>query len=133
MEVSSMEDALIVSRLNELENLILQLRREVKETKPKNNDSLPQQRYFTLKEAVELKYGKNAPYSTISTNYALMPCGNTNFEIVGGVRRWKSEFVWEWINITDKDVISYLNKYHVPLTGRIGEKYLKKYKKEESV
>ena len=128
-----MEDALIVSRLNELENLILQLRREVKETTPKNNDSLPQQRFFTLKEAVELKYGKNAPYSTISTNYALMPCGNTNFEIVGGVRRWKSEFIWEWINIADKDVISYLNKYHVPLTGRIGEKYLKKYKKEESV
>jgi len=82
---------------------------------------------------VELKYGKNAPYTTISTNYALMPCGNTNFEIVGGVRRWKSEFIWEWINIADKDVISYLNKYHVPLTGRIGDKYLKKYKKEESV
>ena len=127
-----MEDVLIVSRLNELENLILQLRREVKETKPKKNDSLPQQRYFTLKEAVELKYGKNAPYSTISTNYALMPCGNTNFEIVGGVRRWKSEFIQEWINIADKDVISYLNKYHVPLTGRIGEKYLKKYGKEAS-
>lgn len=128
-----MNDELIISRMNELEKLILQLRREVNESKPKNEESLPKQRYFTLKESVELKYGKNAPYTTISTNYALMPCGNTNFEIVAGVRRWKSELIWEWINITDKDIIPYLEKYHVPLTGRIGEKYLKKYKKEESV
>ena len=128
-----MNDELIISRMNELEKLILQLRREVNESKPKSDDSLPKQRYYTLKEAVKLKYGPNAPYTTISTNYALMPCGNTNFEIVAGVRRWKSEYIWEWVNIVDKDVIPYLEKYHVPLTGRIGEKYLKKYKREESV
>ena len=95
--------------------------------------NLTTQKYFTLKEAVELKYGKNAPYTTISTNYALMPCGNTNFEIVAGLRRWKSEFIWEWINVTDKDLLSYLEKYHVPLTGRISEKYKKYIKKEDSV
>ena len=125
-----MNDELINTRMMELENLILKLCREVKEAKPKSNYSFPQQRYFSLKEAVELKYGKNAPYTTISTNYALMPCGNTNFEIVAGVRRWKSELILEWINVTDKDIIPYLEKYHVPLTGRIGEKYLKKYGKE---
>lgn len=128
-----MNDELILARINELENLILRLSREVKESKPKNNDSLTTQKYFTLKEAVELKYGKNAPYTTISTNYALMPCGNTNFEIVAGLRRWKSEFIWEWINVADKDLISYLAKYHVPLKGRIGEKYKKYIKKEDSV
>ena len=128
-----MEDTMIMSRMNEIETLILQLRRDVKEAKSPTKDSLPSQKYFTLREAVELKYGKNMPYSTISTNYALMPCGNTNYEIVAGVRRWKSEFIWEWMNIVDKDIVSYLEKYHVPLTGRIGEKYLKKYKKEESI
>lgn len=128
-----MDDELIISRMNELEKLILLLRKEFKESKSNNNDSLQKQRYFTLKEAVELKFGISAKYTTISTNYALMPCGNTNFEIVAGVRRWKSELIFEWLNITDKDIISYLEKYHVPLTGRIGEKYLKKYKMEKSL
>ena len=127
-----MNDELVLSRINELENLILRLSRDVKESKPKSNDSFPQQRYYCLKEAVELKYGKSASYTTISTNYALIPCGNTNYEIVGGVRRWKSELILEWLNVTDKDIIPYLEKYHVPLTGRIGEKYLKKYGKEAS-
>ena len=40
-------DELIISRMNELESLILQLRREVKEVKSSNNDSLPHQKYFT--------------------------------------------------------------------------------------
>lgn len=128
-----MEDTMIMTRMNEIENLILQLRREVRESKSPNNDSLSTQKYFTLREAVELKYGKNMPYTTISTNYALMPCGNTNFEIVAGIRRWKSEFIKEWINIADKDLVTYLSKYHVPLTGRIGEKYKKYIKKEDSV
>jgi hypothetical protein len=128
-----MNDELIISRMNELEKLILQLRREVKESEKKSKDSLPNQKYYTLKEAVELKFGKNTPYSTISTNYCLMPCGNSHYEVIAGVRRWKSEYIFEWLEITDKDIISYLEKYHVPLTGRIGEKYLKKYKREESV
>ncbi|SFI68064.1 hypothetical protein SAMN04487775_104101 [Treponema bryantii] len=129
-----MNDELIISRINELESLILKLSRDLKESTPKSNDSLSKQRFFSLKEAVELKYGNSQSYTTISTNYALIPCGNTNYEIVGGVRRWKSELILEWLNVTDKDIIPYLEKYHVPLTGRIGEKYLKKYgKKEESV
>ena len=128
-----MNDELLISRMNELESLILKLRQEVRQSIQPNQDSLPNQEYFTLKEAVELKYGKNFPYTTVSTNYALMPCGNTNFEIIAGCRRWKKNLIEEWINIVDKDVVSYLEKYHVPLTGRIGEKYLKKYKKEESI
>ncbi len=128
-----MNEELLVSRMNEIENLILALRREVKESKTQITDSKPQQKYFTLKEAVEMKYGKNFPYTTISTNYALMPCGNTNYEIHGGRRMWESRYIYEWMEISDKDVISYLEKYHVPLRGRIGEKYLKKYKKEKTI
>ena len=124
---------MIMTRMNEIENLILQLRREVRESKSPNNDSLSSQKYFTLREAVELKFGKNMPYTTISTNYALMPCVNTNFEIMAGIKRWKSELIREWINVSDKDLISYLAKYHVPLKGRIGEKYKKYIKKEDSV
>ncbi len=127
-----MNEELIISRMNELESLILQLRKEVKQSVQPNTDSLPSQEYFTLKEAVALKYGKNFPYSTVSTNYALMPCGNTNFEIIAGCRRWKRNLILEWLNVVDKDVVAYLEKYHVPLTGRIGEKYLKKYGKEAS-
>lgn len=125
-----MDDEYIIERINEFEKLIIQLRRELKESSNKSKDTLPAQKYFTLKEAVELKFGKNTPYTTISTNYCLMPCGNTNFEVIAGLKRWKSEYIYEWLNITDKDIITYLSKYNVPLTGRIGEKYLKKYKKE---
>ena len=127
-----MNDEVIISRMNEIESLIIQLRREVKESGNKKSETLPHQKYFTLKEAVELKFGKNTPYSTISTNYCLMPCGNSHYEVIAGVRRWKSEYIYEWLEISDKDIIPYLEKYHVPLTGRIGEKYLKKYKKEKS-
>ena len=127
-------DELIISRMNELERLILKLTREVKEVKSSNNDSLPHQKYYTLKEACAWKFGKDAPYSTCSTNYLLMPCCNTNYEIIGGVRRWESKYIQEWLEITDQDIIAYAAKYHIPLTGRIGEKYLKKYgKREESV
>lgn len=117
--------------MNELESLILQLRREVKEVKTTNNDSLPHQKYYTLKEACAWKFGKDTSYSTCSTNYLLMPCCNTNYEIIAGVRRWESKYIKEWLEITDKDIIAYAEKYHVPLTGRIGEKYLKKYGKKE--
>lgn len=125
-----MNDELLVTRMNEIETLLLAMRRELKESFQKNADLKPQQRYFTLKEAVELKYGKNFPYTSVSTNYALMPCGNTNYEIHSGKRMWESKYIWEWMEISDKDIIPYLEKYHVPLRGKIGEKYLKKYKKE---
>lgn len=126
-----MNDELIISRINELETLILQLRREVREFESSNTDSFPQQKYWTLKEACVLKFGKNAAYTTTSTNYLLMPCCNTNYEIIAGVRRWESKYIKEWLDITDQDIIAYAEKYHVPLTGRIGEKYLKKYGKKE--
>lgn len=126
-----MNDELLVSRMNEIESILLALRRELKDSIPCTMDATPQQQYFTLKEAVALKYGKNYPYTTVSTNYALMPCGNTNYEIHGGRRMWKAEYIKEWLTISDKDVISYLAKYHVPLVGRIGEKYLKRYTKEK--
>lgn len=121
-----MNDELMVARMNEIESILLALRRELKESTTKNTDSKPQQRYYTLKEAVELKFGKDCPYTTISTNYALMPCGNTNFEIIAGKKRWKSEYIIEWLDTCDKDLVKYLAKYNVPLRGRIGEKY-KKY------
>lgn len=126
-----MNDELLVARMNEIESILLALRRELNESVKKNTDYKPHQRYYTLKEAVELKFGKDCPYTTISTNYALMPCGNTNFEIIAGKKRWKSELILEWIETSDKDIPQYLAKYNVPLKGRIGEKYLKKYKKEE--
>ena len=118
-----MNDELIISRMNELESLILQLRKELKESVHPKSDSFPNQEYFTLREAVELKYGKNFPYTTVSTNY----------EIVAGCRRWKAPLIREWVNVVDNMLIPYLRKYNVPLTGRIGEKYLKKYGKEDSV
>lgn len=124
-------DDLIIPRLNELENLILKLSREVKELKLSNNDSLPQQKYWSLKEACKLKFGDSS-YITCQTNRLLMPCCNTNYEIIAGVRRWEFKYIKEWLEISDKDIISYAQKYHVPLTGRIGEKYLKKYGKEAS-
>ena len=126
-----MEDALLVSRMNEIESLILRLTHELRESRTRTSDSSSDQRYYSLREAVRLKYGPNASYTTISTNYALMPCGNTNFEVIGGVRRWRKEFIQEWIDVTDRDIPAYLERYNVPLRGRIGEKYLKKYGRKE--
>ena len=126
-----MTDEIMISKFYELEKLILQLSREVKEFKSPNSDSLSKQKYFTLKEACALKFGVSAPYTTCSTNYLLMPCCNTNYEVIAGVRRWESKYIKEWLDITDQDIIAYAEKYHVPLTGRLGEKYLKKYGKKE--
>ena len=80
-----------------------------------------------------LKYGKNYPYTTASTNYALMPCGNTNFKIFSGKKMWPREEILEWLKISDSDIPEYLMRYNVPLTGRIGAKYKKYIKKEDSV
>lgn len=129
-----MDDKVLLTWMDEIEKQILSIKHVLQESNNHAKDSFPNQEFFTLREAVELKYGKNAPYSTISTNYALMPCGNTNFEIVAGVRRWRAPLIRDWIEVCDKDLITYLSKFNVPLTGRIGEKYLKKYgKKEDSV
>lgn len=129
---SSLEDEFLINRLTELETLILTVRREIRDLNISKNDSIPQQYYFTLRQAVELKYGRDFPYTTISTNYALMPCGNTNFKIIAGKRMWDREKILEWIKTCDSDIPSYLEKYNVPLTGRIGEKYLKKYVRKEA-
>ncbi len=127
-----MDDKVLINWMDEIEKLIKSVRKEVQESHNNTGDTFPNQEFFTLREAVELKYGKNAPYSTISTNYALMPCGNTNFEIVGGCRRWHRKFIKDWISVADKDLISYLQLFNVRLTGRIGEKYLKKYGNQEN-
>lgn len=80
------------------------------------------QALYTLREAVKLKYGDNVAYSTISTNYALMPCCNSNYIISAGKRMWKKEYIDEWLLIEDKDIERYAEKYNVPLTGK-AEKY----------
>ena len=128
-----MEDTMLINRMNEIETLILQLQRDVRESKTKENNSFPIQTYYTLKEAVILKFGSSTSYTTVSTNYCLMPCGNSHFEVIAGVRRWKREYILEWLDITDKDIIPYLAKYQVPLKGRFAEKYKKYIKKEDSV
>lgn len=128
-----MTDELIVTRMNEIEGILLALQREVKERISTPSESFPTQEYYTLREAVVLKYGKDFPYSTVSTNYALMPCGNSNYEIYAGKRMWSREKILEWIKISDSDIPAYLERYNVPLKGRFAEKYKKYIKKENSV
>ena len=89
-------------------------------------DMLKQEhRYYTLKEAVALKYGEDVSYNTVSTNYALMTCCNTNYIVSAGKRMWSKPLIDEWLEIQDKDIPSYATKYGVPLQGRIKDKYAK--------
>lgn len=91
-----------------------------------DSQSLKTQEYYTLKDAVALKYGTTVSYSTVKTNYLLMPCCNTNYIVSAGKRMWKKEIIEEWLEIQDKDIPNYAKKYGVQLVGRLGDKY-KKY------
>ena len=82
-------------------------------------------KYYTLKDAVALKYGDDVSYNTVSTNYALMPCCNSHYIVSAGKRMWTKPLIEEWLEIQDKDIPSYALKYGVPLEGRIREKYEK--------
>ena len=132
-DATNMNEELLIKRINEVESLILQLRREIKDLKTSESNSLPQQQYYSLKDAVLLKYGPKFSYSSISTNYCLMPCGNSHYQIFSGKRMWSREKILEWLNICDSDMPAYLERYNVPLKGRFAEKYKKYIKKEDSV
>ena len=47
-----MTDELIVTRMNEIEGILLALQREVKERISTPSESFPTQEYYTLREAV---------------------------------------------------------------------------------
>lgn len=81
--------------------------------------------YYTLEEAVKRKFGSTNNLVTIRTNYALQPCLSTNYKKLNGKRVWTKDLIDEWCQVMDQDIPAYAKKYNVPLTGRIGEKYLK--------
>lgn len=82
--------------------------------------------FYSLKEAIELKYGNSISEQTVKTNYLLQPCCNSNYVIRSGRKFWDKDKIHEWLKINDCDIPAYAAKYGVPLVGRLGEKY-KKY------
>ena len=112
--------SLIETNLERLLTVIEKLEKEI------HSSQKIEQQYYTLRDAVKLKYGNTAAYTTISTNYALMPCCNKNYKVMAGKRVWTAPQIKEWLLIEDKDIPKYAEKYGVQLTGRIREKY-KKY------
>lgn len=116
----------INSLSNDVKRLITVVEHLAKDTQSSSTQEHVEQKYYTLKDAVKLKYGENASYTSISTNYALMPCCNSHYVICGGKRMWNKELIEEWLDIQDKDIPEYAQKYGVSLVGKIGEKY-KKY------
>lgn len=121
----------ITYRINGLENDVRRLITVVEKLTTEKKDSKPEteQAYYTLREAVEKKYGKNVAYTTISTNSYLMPGCNTGFKIIGGRKRWPADLVSLWVNLDDRGTYQYCVDNNIPLIGRNGEK-LKKYAKE---
>lgn len=118
-------------RLNGIENDVKRLITVVERLSEnnKNQNSEQEQAYYTLKEAVEKKYGKNASYTTISTNSYLMPGANTGYKVMGGIKRWPAVIVNNWINMDDRAIYQYCIDNNIPLVGRNGAKLLK-YAKE---
>lgn len=119
-------------RLNGIENDVKRLITVVEKltVDKRSNKSEQEQAYYTLREAVEKKYGKHAAYTTISTNSYLMPGANTGYKIMGGIKRWPADIVNNWINLDDQGIYHYCIEHDIPLVGRNGEK-LKKYAKEQ--
>lgn len=120
----------VTYRLNRIENsverLLTLLNSMASASTHKADVDNVNQEYYTLQEAIKLKYGNNCSSTTITTNYLLMPACNTQYVVMAGRKRWKAEIIREWLNIQDSDIPTYAAKYGVPLLGRIGAKY-KKY------
>lgn len=119
-------------RLNGIENDVKRLITVVERLSEnnKNQKSEQEQAYYTLREAVEKKFGKNVAYTTISTNSYLMPGANTGYKIMGGCKRWPAEIVNFWVNLDDRGIYNFCVENNIPLVGRNGEKLLK-YAKEK--